>query len=435
MKREALLTAALSLALSAGCKDPKKDAPTAPATSAAPPIATTRATTSAAPAAPSVSHAATPACPKDDWPTYGHDPARTGASKGGLPRALRVLSTTKPPDVPPRAAAAQHAIVHEGVVFASGVTGKSPSAWRLGEKGEIAWRFDSRADIQRSTWLCAAMGSVVLNDDGFYLLHPETGKNRFDRGLDTWGQTLATRDHFFLVNTWHVEGPGTFVGAFTEEGKTLWKANRYGSVKEDVMDDGGAIALTDKTLFHAANYKFAPHGGLSALDVDDKGKRRWFVNTFPISDVSTDGELVYEVEKPTRKDEPELVARKVATGEPAWKAPAKAAMHGAPVVFDGGVFVDRGGEIARLSAKDGAVVWSKTVAGKRAAEALPSGTVIAASACEKKLVVTAGDKVLVLSAESGEVVSELEVPEAHSPAVGGGRVVVVSKGAVVVLGE
>lgn len=305
--------------------------------------------------------------------------------------------------------------------------GNSPTAHRLSAAGALVWTYDTRADIQRAHWPALAHGSLVVNDDGFYLLAPDTGKNRFDRGLDTWGQVLADESRWYLTNTWHVEGPGVYVGAFDPEGKHLWKQNKYGSVKEDVMDDVGAIALDGGRLFQAANYKFAAHSGVFAFDAAT-GERRWGVATLPVSDLSAGHGKLFLLEKEARGKDASLVARAQDTGRVAWETAAPGARAAAPVLAAGLVLIDRGASgVFAHRAATGELAWSAAVPGKRS-DKVPCATTLLVAYGSGTVVVTSGDAVTLLSLADGRVLDggAGALADVHSPVLVGRRLYVIT---------
>lgn len=392
---------------------------------------------SAPPEAPPAIASAPPAplhCVTDGWTTYGHDAGRTGASPGCAVGPYRVSWSWVAEGTREREARAHHVIADAHDVYVVGVKGSSPVAYKLDVHGKLVWQHDTRADIMRSQWPTLALGSLVVNDDGFYLLSPETGKNRHDRGLDTWGQSLASGGRWYLTNTWHVEGPGVFVGGFDHEGRTLWKANKYGSVKEDVMDDIGAIALDRGTLVHAANYKFGQMSGVFAFDAAT-GAPRWSRSTMPIGDLATSGGRVYSLEKEARGKEARLVARSLDRGETSWQVAVPAVRGAAPVLASHRVLVDRGeAGVFAFDQATGVEAWHAS-AGKRS-DKVPLATTLAAATGSDTVVVTSSDGLAILSLVDGETrwAQPIEgVTDVHSPVLVGKRLYVMAGPAVVAL--
>lgn len=416
--------------LVAGCRCSPIEAAPIPAVSQT-------ATASATPAAASTTPAHPPAakCPAIAWDTYAADAARTSASPGCALGPYSVSWVWTPPSTRERESRAHHVIADPKSAYVVAVKGNSPSAYRLDVEGQAMWAYDSRADIQRAHWPSLGHGSLVLNDDGFYLLHEDTGRPRWDRGLDTWGQTLFDDERWYLVNTWHVEGPGVFVGAFDLEGKTLWKANKYGgSVKEDVMEDCGALALSDGVLFQAANYKFAPYSGVFAFEAKT-GALQWSKPTMPVGDLSVGGGRLFSIEKEARGREPRLVARDTSTGQTSWQVGVPGVRAAAPVVAAGLVIVDRGDlGVFAYDAETGAESW-RAAAGKRS-ERVPLSTTLAAALGTGTLVITAVDGVSIVSLADGSQRwsgAPGGLSDFHSPVIVGTRIYVIAGTSVVAL--
>ena len=427
---------AVVVAQAVACKRESPAVSTAPeaasvdlAASAEPPKATAPTASSSAPSRPKFH------CVSDGWTTYAHDAGRTSASPGCALGPYAVTWTwTAEGGTREREARAHHVIADERGVYVVGVKGNSPVAYRLDVRGKLQWHHDTRADIQRAHWPTLALGSLIVNDDGFYLLSPESGKNRYDRGLDTWGQSLAAGGHLYLTNTWHVEGPGVFVGAFDREGRALWKANKFGSVKEDVMDDVGAIAVDHGILFQAANYRFGQSSGVFAFDALS-GAPRWSKATMPVGDLSAASGRVFSLEKEARGKEPRLVVRKAATGDTAWELAVPGVRSAAPVLADHRVIVDRGeGGLVALDQATGVEAWHGA-AGKRH-DKIAWSTTLAAATGSGTLIVTSVDGLAVLSLVDGETRwagAPDGLADVHSPVLVGTRLYVIAGGAVVAL--
>jgi outer membrane protein assembly factor BamB len=367
-------------------------------------------------------------CGTGTWLTYGHDAQRTSASDACCRGKLSLRWRSGLPDGGGRATSISHVIADDGRVFASGVRGQSGVVARLDLRGEARWVYDSRADLYRASWLTAAYGRVLLNDDGLYLIDAESGIKAFDRGLDTWGQTLADGDKFYLVNTWHIDGPGTYVGALDTSAKLVWKRNEYGFVRGDVLDDVGAVAFDAGVLFQAASYKFGHASGVFAFD-GATGKPRWSVPSQPLSHLSADRGRLFLIEKDPKTRLPILVARAQNGGSMAWSAPAPGAWVAAPVIADGKVIVlsERQGVVAYRVA-DGERLWAAPVPGLKPPTVL-SATALAAAVGSGTLLVAAGDTLRLLSLDDGSEVSALPLgAPIHSPVLVGNRAYAVSQG-------
>ncbi len=366
----------------------------------------------------------------DAWPTYGHDPGRSGATKESCKGPLKFLWRFTPPS----SAVAAHAIATKDAVYVSGQAGDSPTLYRVSLSGKLAWSFDSHADVTRGRWPNAALGRVILNDDGFYWLVPGTGKRVGPDWLDLWGQTLSDGKRLYAVNELHLDGPGVFVGAFDKDVKPLWKANKY-IEKRGRLDILGAIALDGGTLLQAALFKGAALSGLFAFD-PASGERRWAQRIYPDSAVSAQNGRLYLVEMDARS-KTTFFARSEKDGHALWSAPVDDTDHQAPVIAGDRVIAygPKSGIVAR-DAKSGKTLW-KTGLLVPGDDRPGYATALAAALGSRTLVATSGPQLAVLSLDSGRIQWKGHVDtllgNLHSPVISGGRVYVVSHGNVLAL--
>ncbi len=367
--------------------------------------------------------------------TFAHDARRSSASSGCVTGALQPAWTFVPHPVGPRAARVSHLIADGTAVYATGAIGDSPAAWRLDVQGRHQWTFDSRVDIHRAHWATLALGSMLLNDDGLYLIDPDTGKNQFNRGLDAWGQSLSDGSRFYMVNSWHVGGPPLFVGAFDREGNGIWKQFLRGRVMGDVMDDVGGIALDGDTLYFAADYKFEPNSFVAALD-PASGEARWSKNTVPIGAPSASDGRVFLVETDGRGRPRNLVARARADGAVAWSCVVEGSPTTPPVVAEGKILLDTDTGLRGWNATDGKMVWQQPH-GLPKRGALPAWSTNVVAAVGSNTVVWVEDRhlrVLGLADGAERWSDEVQgVRGMHSPVLVGTRLYVVASGTVVAL--
>ena len=323
---------------------------------------------------------------------------------------------------------------HEAI-FATGVIGDSPAAWRLDLSGTVQWTFDSRVDIHRGIWATIGLGAVLLVDDGIYLLDPGTGANQYDRGLDCWGQSLSDGFQFVLVNTHHVDGPPVHLGAYDRQGNARWRRYAKGTSFGDVSDDVGATAYHGGIILYAVDYKFGRHSFVAAVD-SSTGNERWARETFPLSAISTDGERAYLVETASRGKERYLRARRMADGDIEWSVPVGGTPVGAPVLAEGFVIVDEEEAITAFGAKDGHRAWS-TRHPKRPRDPVANATSVAVAGGSSSVILTEGSGLRLLSLGGGSPLAEVGVVDArelvHSPVIVGRRAYVVAGGALVAL--
>lgn len=368
--------------------------------------------------------------PPGVWPGYGHDPGRTGATRDGCKGPLKLLWRFSPPS----AATVTHAIATKDAVYVSGQAGDSPAVYRVSLSGKLDWSFDSHADVTRGRWPDAALGHVILNDDGFFWLVPGSGKRFGPQRLDTWGQTLGDGKRLYVVNELHLDGPGVYVGAFDRSVKPLWKANTY-IKKRGRLDVLGAIALDDGTLYQAALFKGAALSGLYALD-PGSGAQRWAQRVYPDSAISAQHGRIYLVEMDAQSKRA-LFSRKGSDGTALWSVPVDDTDHQAPVIAEDKVvtFGPESGIVAR-AAKTGKSLWKVglIVPGK---DRPAYSTALAAALGSRTLVAASGPELAVLSLETGHVQWKGHVDsllgDLHSPIIAGGRVYVVSHGKLLAL--
>ena len=376
------------------------------------------------------------ACGTDGWTTYAHDAARTSASGACLHTPLVRTWRFTPPSRGGRDARVAHAIADGDVVYAEGTLGDSPALWKLDARtGVASWSFDSRADIAHRMWPTLAPRTVLLADDGIFLVDPETGKNR-GRELDVWGESMTDGTRLFVMNTWQADGLGPYVAALDLDGHPVWRRDLLRHGRGYRPPDVGGVAMAEGLLVHASNQ--AQRGAhVSAFDVATS-QRRWRVETTtPESapSVSTSGEpRVLTMERGLGTKVDHLVARSLKTGEVAWSEEMPGARGPAPVLAGGRVIVHGEHGIAALDVATGERRWSSPLA-RTTATPSQSATTMAVALGSGVLVVCVGGQVHVLSLDDGhEEWSGDAAPGAKSvdsPVLAGGALYVVADGAVV----
>jgi outer membrane protein assembly factor BamB len=401
--------------------------------------------------APALAHAATPApaplsadpevlpsppapvpCGDEGWTTYAHDAARTSASRACLRPPLAHAWHFAPRGAPGgRDAAAAHAIVADGAVFASGTLGDSPALWRLDEgTGETRWAFDSRADIPHLTWPTLAPRTVLLVDDGLFFVDPSSGKNR-GRALDAWGESLTDGDRLFVQNTWQADGDPPFVGAFDLDARPLWKRDRMHHARGYRPPDVGGVAMAEGVLVHASNQ--AQRGAhLAAFDATTS-EPRWKIETTPESAPSMSDGRVFLVERWPAAKVDRVVARSLASGDVVWSYEIGRARGPAPVVAGALVVVHGEQGVVALDRATGTAAWTAPIA--RTTAGTQGVTTLAAALGSGTLVVCAAGRVHLLELHDGSLAwSGAPAPgskSVDSPAVAAGALYVAVDGAVV----
>lgn len=386
--------------------------------------------------APSASAVLKPgACAQDGWLTYGHDERRTSASGGCCDKPLRMTWTFAAKPHGPREALLSHAIADPEAVFPVGKVGQSPAAWRVDPGGIQQWVFDSRVDIHRGNWPLLALGSLLFHDDGLYLLDLQTGKNRFDRGLDAWGQSLTDGTRYYMASTWHVAGPPVSIAAFDAEGNELWRKFQRGKVFGDVMDDVGAIALDGGSLFYAVDYKFEPNCFVAALDPSN-GDVRWQQTTFPFSAMSASDGRIYLVETTGRFKPRTLVARAQNDGHVVWSVPVQGPALAAPVIAAHLLIIETDEGVSAFESSTGAKVWTSPHR-RRSRSAVGAVTTLAAAMGSGTVIATQSRQVRIIRLDTGVDVWSGEPAglhaELHSPVLVGNRVYVIAGSSVAAL--
>jgi outer membrane protein assembly factor BamB len=382
-------------------------------------------------AAAAIAHAAPP-CGHDAWSTYAHDAARTSASDGCVVPPLRTAWTFAPPLRPGREARAAHALLDADAAYVQGVAGKSPMLWRVDARsGQLAWTFDSRADVPLVTWPTLAPRTVLMVDDGVFFVDPARGTNR-GKELDAWGQSLADGDRVIVCNTWQTDGWGPYLAAFDLDGQTLWKKDKLGDARGYAPPDVSGIALGGGVVVTGANrYPNGQH--VAAYDARTGEKRWWIETTTPESAPSIAGGRVFLVERRIGDKTDRLVARSLDDGGVAWSREMLGARGAAPVQAGPLVIVHGETGVVAVDRATGEPAWSAPL--PRTAAPVQSATTLAAATGSSTLVVVAGGVVHVLRLADGTEMGSFEpapgAKQVDSPVVQGTSLLVVADGRLV----
>jgi outer membrane protein assembly factor BamB len=373
-------------------------------------------------------------CGADGWATYAHDAARTSASGACLRAPLSPSWRFVPRSRGGREARVAHAVVDGDDVYAEGTLGDAPALWKLSAPtGEVVWTFDSRADIAHLMWPTLAPRTVLLVDDGIFLVDPETGKNR-GRELDAWGESLTDGTSLFVMNTWQADGLGPYVGALDLDGRSLWRRDLLRHGRGYRPPDVGGFAMADGVLVHASNQA---QRGAHVVAFAPAGDKKWRTDTTtPESSPSLSQGRVLMVERWPGEKIDRLVARSLKTGVVAWSTEMKGARGPAPVAARGLVIVHGEGGVSAFDEATGEPRWSSPV--PRTTLPSQSATTLAAALGTGDLAVCAGGRVHVLALDDGrDEWSGEATPGAKSvdsPALAGGALYVVADGALLRLG-
>ena len=392
------LAAFLSCILScapAATRAPRASLPSTAPPAHSPPLGVTDTPLLPAPPAPV-------ACGTDGWTTYGHDAARTSASGACLHTPLSRRWTFAPPSRGGRDARVAHAIVDGDAVYAEGTLGDSPALWKLDARtGALTWSFDSRADIPHRMWPTLAPHTVLMVDDGIFLVDPETGRNR-GRELDAWGESLTDGTRLFVMNTWQADGLGPYVAALDLDGHAVWRRDLLRHGRGYRPPDVGGVAMAEGVLVHASNQ--AQRGAhVTGFDVGTSQKRWRVETTTPesspsIATGSAPRVLMLERWLGTKVDR--LVARSLETGDVAWSVEMAGARGPAPVIAGGSVIVHGEQGITALDAGTGESRWSSPLA-RTTSTPSQSATTMAVALGSGVVVVCAGRQLHVLGLADG----------------------------------
>ncbi|MDQ6828018.1 MAG: Ig-like domain-containing protein, partial [Gemmatimonadota bacterium] len=374
-------------------------------------------------AAASVSFSAIAAAPgvRDDWPTYGHDAGRTGASQASVPGALTVAWRYDP------AAAngsgfsrTEHPLARADAVFLEWA-GQStfvanftagPAVDRISPSGQQVWSWHGGNDTELGTWgsiwSSSAGERFVYNNDGFGYLDFATGVLRSPWNCDRWGESLADGPALYLANDFTIDCGGPYVGSFDASGNASWYASPAAGRATYVQTS--SVVLMNGVLSYSARFFSAtadPGSGVFAYDPQTGALLR-SVKTIPASHMSADATQLYQYEGGTQ-----LVARAQSDLHVVWTASLANGGEQAPVLANDLVIVATTTNIQAFRASTGAGAWTAPIAGAAAEfNRYPStGATMAAALGSGTLVVTNQESgIHVLSLADGRELSHLVIP-------------------------
>jgi hypothetical protein len=301
-----------------------------------------------------------PTCIVDNWGTYGKDAQRTSASGGCGSGPFTVAWHYAPAPPAGKTVTGMYAVVAQAdaAFVAWGVSG-TPSGTtacvdRVSAAGASMWSFvPGFGDWGfEGWWPTLALGSVVFASDGLFWLDAGTGALTHGYGVDYWGPTASDGARMYHVNTWFVDGPKTFVGAYDAAGAMVWKGNEFGGARLQPRDNLGGLAVDAGKVFQAAVYDSVGTSGVFAFDAAT-GAPAWSQRSTPSSALSVSAGAVYDVEAQ------KLVSRNASDGTQRWSvdqasnSPAPPALGGGHVLVSG---VD--GAISARNTSDGALAWT-----------------------------------------------------------------------------
>lgn len=373
-------------------------------------------------------------CGSDAWTTYGHDAARTSASKGCVDGPLRAAWTFTPRSVTGAPTVATRAVVAGDAVYVAGAIGPTPSLWRVDVRdGKPLWSYDSHTEAPRGGWptLDPQGAHVFLIDDGVNGVDTATGDGKRVE-LDAWGESVSDGERLYAENTWYLDGYGLYLSAFDANLSLLWRRDYNALVKGVQVPDVGGLALDRGMLVHAAQHGALKGSGLSGFD-PKTGERKWRAKVSPQSSPSLADGRVYAVERWPGDKQDRLVARSLDDGGLVWAQPVRGARGPAPVLANDLVIVHGDEGVVATERTTGTRVWTSPVT--RTATPVQSATTLAAALGSGTLAVVSGASVHVLRLDDGaELWSGAPVAGAHrldSPVVAGRSLYVVADSRVV----
>ena len=399
-----------------------------------------------------------PGASPDPWSMLGHDGKRTSASNGCIHASLTESWRFDGKSAGEKYYALYNAVGDKDAVYVHAAE-RAPTVARVdASTGKQAWRYAGPADYDLGNWLTLGFDTVLVDDDGVYLLAAADGKLKTTSGVDWWGQTAADDKRFYVVTTTHGDGPGAFVGGWDLTKGLAWKANEQGSCDPALGDTNGALAVDAGVVYFAPRYVVTPKAGgsadagtlkyasgLYAIDAAT-GSTKWSVPLSPQSSISLGDGHVYLIEPG-----PSLVARKTSDGAIAWSAPlaTDAFKVGSqpPLLARGSVVIAAGDQVRSFDAATGKPGWTATIArasftsnpgtsinfvscpsaGEPAGS--PLLTTLAAATASNTLIVTGGDAIHVLSLDSGAEQGKVALANAWNPIVIGDQLYVIASGA------
>jgi PQQ-like domain len=368
--------------------------------------------------------AAPRSCGTSEWPTYGHDAQRTGASDGCMSGPLTFAWSYEPAPTTMDLKSVDHVVTAGGAVFARYTAGFGPELDRLSATGQKAWSWvvPGGRDTFELHWSTVALGVVLVEDDGLFVIDAATGANAGGGSYDDWGQNTADGTRFYVnsdVNS--PDGPGLYVGAYDPTGNAVWQKDSYKMCGTGVSETYGSLAVDGGKVYRSGVYS-SPAGSASPIAsgvaVYDAaaGTPGWTQPTTPASAISAGGGRVYLVERAAGGLA--LVARKESDGSVAWSQSVTAPSVQAPVVANDLVIVATSTDVRAFSGGTGAPAWTASGVSASASAhtfagafdnckqstidfgSLPN-TSLAAALGSNSLVVTAKDAVHILSLADG----------------------------------
>jgi hypothetical protein len=363
--------------------------------------------------------AAPHACGTSEWPTYGHDPQRTGASDGCISGPLTAAWTYLPAPSTNDLATVNNLVTAAGALFLHYTAGYGPELDGLTTAGKKNWSWAAPGgrDIEELHWPTVAMGSVLLEDDGLYVVDASKGTTiAGTSSYDDWGQNTADGTRFYVnsdVNS--PDGPGLYIGAYDAKGMSLWQTDSYKMCGTAVSETYGSIALDGGKVFRSGVYTSgsALASGLVSYD-PSSGARGWAQTTTPQSAVSAGGGLLFVIEQTNSGSA--LVARKESDGSVAWTQAVSSPSVQAPVVANNLVIVATKADVRAFAASTGTPGWTATLSAPVNVNSFSDGftncatpiafgslpyTSLAAALGSNSLIVTATDAIHVLSLTDG----------------------------------
>jgi len=231
-----------------------------------------------------------------------------------------------------------------------GISSAGKNAW--------TWAAPGGRDVLTQHWATFAKGSLMVADDGLFLVDAATGADRLSiNAYDDWGQTAADDQRFYINSDLNSpDGPGFYVGAYTLAGAEAWKKDQHHAC-DKISEKRGSLAIDGDTVFRSGIYSAgAPAPSGIASYAKATGMPGWKQTTMPIGAISAGDSQLYLVED---QGGPKLVARKQSDGGVAWTQPlAGAVTTQAPVLTQGLVIVATATDVRAFQVQGGAPAWT-----------------------------------------------------------------------------
>jgi len=362
-------------------------------------------------------------CGTSEWPTYGHDTQRTSASDGCMKGPLKLAWTYFPHGfLDSTIVSVDNTVTAGGAVFMRFTSSYGPQMDGVTTAGQMKWTWagPKGRDTMTQHWAAAALGLLMVADDGLFLVDQATGANKVTvNEYDDWGQVTGDDKRFYINSELDSpDGPGFYTAAWSATGTTVWKQDAHKKC-DGISEKHGSLAVDGGKVFRSGVYSNGgpPASGIATYDAA-AGTAGWKVATTPASAISVGGGHIYLIED---TGSVALVARQETDGMVAWSQPLTATPVSmqAPVVTGGLVIVATASDVRAFNASTGVMAWTVPSVAAAVADKPGSGpfntgacaisiawaampySSLAAALGSNSLIVTAKDAIHVVSLTDG----------------------------------